>query len=270
MNLATTIRERRRPAQQAAGSMRRSARRRARSARCNATDGHFVFELEADATIPAEYVLMRHYRGEPVDAALEAKIARYLRRIQSADGGWPLFHAGSVRYQRERQGLFRPEDDRRSRRRAAYGARARLDTCPRRRRQQQRVHAQSARALWRDPLARRAGDAGRDHAAAALVSIPSRQGFLLGAHGARAADGAECAEAPRASTPRACGIDELFVTPPEDVTHWPKGAHQKSPWSEIFGGIDRVLHASQPYFPQVDAQAGHRARRRVRHGAAER
>ena len=29
-------------------------------------DGHFVFELEADATIPAEYVLMRHYLGEPV------------------------------------------------------------------------------------------------------------------------------------------------------------------------------------------------------------
>ncbi|HET9574559.1 MAG TPA: squalene--hopene cyclase, partial [Methyloceanibacter sp.] len=43
-------------------------------------DGHFVFELEADATIPAEYVLMRHYRGEPVDAKLEEKIARYLRR----------------------------------------------------------------------------------------------------------------------------------------------------------------------------------------------
>src|SRR5262245_33493924 len=58
-------------------------------------DGHFVFELEADATIPAEYVLMRHYRGEPVDSALEAKIGCYLRRIQSADGGWPLFHAGA-------------------------------------------------------------------------------------------------------------------------------------------------------------------------------
>ncbi len=58
-------------------------------------DGHFVFELEADATIPAEYVLMRHYRGEPVDSLLEAKIAHYLRRIQSADGGWPLFHAGA-------------------------------------------------------------------------------------------------------------------------------------------------------------------------------
>ena len=58
-------------------------------------DGHFVFELEADATIPAEYVLMRHYRGEAADASLEAKIAHYLRRIQSTDGGWPLFDAGA-------------------------------------------------------------------------------------------------------------------------------------------------------------------------------
>src|SRR5450631_1258133 len=57
-------------------------------------DGHWVFELEADATIPAEYVLLRHYLGEPVNAPLEAKIAVYLRRIQGAHGGWPLFHDG--------------------------------------------------------------------------------------------------------------------------------------------------------------------------------
>jgi len=58
-------------------------------------DGHWVFELEADCTIPAEYVLLRHYLGEPVDAVLEAKIATYLRRIQSdVHGGWSLFHAG--------------------------------------------------------------------------------------------------------------------------------------------------------------------------------
>ena len=59
-------------------------------------DGHWVFELEADATIPAEYVLLRHYLGEPVDAALEAKIAVYLRRIQGAHGGWPLFKDGGL------------------------------------------------------------------------------------------------------------------------------------------------------------------------------
>jgi len=59
-------------------------------------DGHWVFELEADATIPAEYVLLRHYLGEPVDAELEARIGRYLRRIQSPDhNGWGLFHEGA-------------------------------------------------------------------------------------------------------------------------------------------------------------------------------
>jgi squalene-hopene/tetraprenyl-beta-curcumene cyclase len=53
-----------------------------------------VFELEADATIPAEYVLLRHYLAEPIDAALEARIAAYLRRAQGGHGGWPLFHDG--------------------------------------------------------------------------------------------------------------------------------------------------------------------------------
>ena len=58
-------------------------------------DGHWCFELEADATIPAEYILFRHFRGEADDLALEAKIAAYLRRIQGEHGGWPLFHAGA-------------------------------------------------------------------------------------------------------------------------------------------------------------------------------
>jgi squalene-hopene/tetraprenyl-beta-curcumene cyclase len=33
-------------------------------------DGHWVFELEADATIPAEYILLRQYLGEPDDRVL--------------------------------------------------------------------------------------------------------------------------------------------------------------------------------------------------------
>src|SRR3954468_13261640 len=57
-------------------------------------DGHWVFELEADCTIPAEYVLLRHYLGEPVDAALEAKIANYLRRVRGSHGGGALVHDG--------------------------------------------------------------------------------------------------------------------------------------------------------------------------------
>jgi len=56
-------------------------------------DGCWCFELEADCTIPAEYVLMTHYMGE-IDEALQAKIAVYLRERQRAAGGWPLYFGG--------------------------------------------------------------------------------------------------------------------------------------------------------------------------------
>ncbi|MEI8395874.1 MAG: squalene--hopene cyclase [Rhodospirillaceae bacterium] len=56
-------------------------------------DGHFVFELEADATIPAEYIMLRRYLGE-TDSELEAEIGTYLRSRQGRHGGWPLFHDG--------------------------------------------------------------------------------------------------------------------------------------------------------------------------------
>src|SRR5215469_9855803 len=57
-------------------------------------DGHFVFELEADCTIPSEFILLKHYLGEPEDLELERKIGVYLRRIQGEHGGWPLYHNG--------------------------------------------------------------------------------------------------------------------------------------------------------------------------------
>ncbi|HET8612374.1 MAG TPA: squalene--hopene cyclase [Sphingomonas sp.] len=63
-------------------------------ARAQQPDGHWVFELEADATIPSEYILLRHYLGEPDDLELEAAIGRYLRRIQASHGGWSLYHEG--------------------------------------------------------------------------------------------------------------------------------------------------------------------------------
>ncbi|MFP6710928.1 MAG: squalene--hopene cyclase [Rhodospirillales bacterium] len=56
-------------------------------------DGHWAFPLEADVTIPAEYILLNHYLGE-IDDELEAKLANYIRRIQGKDGGWPLYHDG--------------------------------------------------------------------------------------------------------------------------------------------------------------------------------
>ena len=64
--------------------------------RAQCPDGHWVFELEADATIPAEYVLLVHYLGETPDHEFERKIARYLRRTQRIEGGWPLFEGGAA------------------------------------------------------------------------------------------------------------------------------------------------------------------------------
>src|SRR3982750_1714417 len=62
-------------------------------------DGHWVFELEADVTIPAEYILLRHYLGT-IDGEtypqLEQRLARYLREVQGEDGGWPLFYGGAA------------------------------------------------------------------------------------------------------------------------------------------------------------------------------
>ena len=55
--------------------------------------GHLSFELEADATIPSEYILLNHYLGR-IDDAVEAKLAEYLRAAQGSHGGWPLYHDG--------------------------------------------------------------------------------------------------------------------------------------------------------------------------------
>ena len=57
------------------------------------SQGYWVFELEADCTIPSEYIMMMHYLGE-IDENLQAKIAVYLRSRQSEDGSFPLYTGG--------------------------------------------------------------------------------------------------------------------------------------------------------------------------------
>ncbi|MDP7600414.1 MAG: prenyltransferase/squalene oxidase repeat-containing protein, partial [Rhodospirillales bacterium] len=60
---------------------------------CQSENGHWAFPLEADVTIPAEYILLNHYLGE-INDEVETKLANYIRRIQGEHGGWPLYHAG--------------------------------------------------------------------------------------------------------------------------------------------------------------------------------
>ncbi len=57
-------------------------------------DGHWCFELEADCTIPAEYILLMHYVGV-VDEPLQDKLRDYLRQHQDPiHDGWPLYAGG--------------------------------------------------------------------------------------------------------------------------------------------------------------------------------
>lgn len=55
--------------------------------------GYWVFELEADCTIPSEYIMMMHYLDD-IDENLQAKIAVYLRSRQNEDGSYPLYTGG--------------------------------------------------------------------------------------------------------------------------------------------------------------------------------
>lgn len=57
-------------------------------------EGYWLFELEADCTIPAEYILMMHFLAE-IDEALQTRIASYLRAHQGQHDGWPLYYGGA-------------------------------------------------------------------------------------------------------------------------------------------------------------------------------
>ncbi|MFM8342595.1 MAG: squalene--hopene cyclase [Methylomonas sp.] len=57
------------------------------------SDGYWVFELEADCTIPAEYIMMMHYLDD-INKPLQEKLAVYIRSRQSSDGSYPLFTGG--------------------------------------------------------------------------------------------------------------------------------------------------------------------------------
>ena len=58
-------------------------------------DGYWLMQLEADATIPSEYILLQHFLDE-VDSDVEPKLAAYIRTCQGAHGGWPLYYDGDV------------------------------------------------------------------------------------------------------------------------------------------------------------------------------
>ncbi|HEV8438275.1 MAG TPA: squalene--hopene cyclase [Methylomirabilota bacterium] len=60
---------------------------------CQAPDGHWVGEAEANSTITSEYLLFCHLTDR-VDRERERKMITYLRCRQLPDGGWNLYEKG--------------------------------------------------------------------------------------------------------------------------------------------------------------------------------
>ena len=211
-------------------------------------DGHWCFELEADATIPAEYVLFRHFRGESPDIDLERKIGVYLRRIQGDHGGWPLFHQGAFDISASVKAYFAlkmigddPEAPHMRRARAAvlaHGGAAASNVFTR------FLLAMYGEIPWR----------GTPAMPVEIMLLPPWFPFHLSkiSYWARTVLAPLLvlqALKPKAKNPRGVRIGELFLAPPETVRQWPKGAHQSWGWIQFFDAVDALLKRAEPHFP---------------------
>ena len=225
------------------------ARAAAALAAAQRPDGHWVFELEADATIPAEYVLLRHYLGEPVDAALEAKIAAYLRRIQSAShGGWPLYHDGGFEVSASVKAYYALKmigDDVD----APHMARARAAILA-------AGGAAAVNVFTRIQLA--LFGAGRWDAVPTMPPELILAPRWLPVHLSKTSYWARtvvvpllvlAAKRPRARNPRGVLVDELYAA--REAPLKSNAADLKWLWAKGFGGLDRLLKAGEPLWPKA-------------------
>ncbi len=210
-------------------------------------DGHWVFELEADATIPAEYVLLRRYLGEP-DAALEARIAQYLRRTQGAHGGWPLYHDGPFNTSASVKAYF------------ALKVIGDSPDAPHMRQARQAILAHggagTTNVFTRMLLALH--DIVPWHSAPTvpveIMYLPRWFPFHLfriSYWGRTVLAPLLVLQAlkPSSRHPHGVTLDELFPGSSARIRRAPRASHQSRPWFAVFAAIDAVIRFTEPYFP---------------------
>jgi squalene-hopene/tetraprenyl-beta-curcumene cyclase len=231
-----------------AGALDRSAQQSAEALlRLQRADGHFAFELEADATIPAEYILLDHFL-DTINQPLHERMAKYLRDIQGDHGGWPLFHKGDFNISASVKAYFALKavgDDIN----APHMARARKAILEYGGAEKSNVFTRFQMALygavpWR-----------------AVPVMPVEIMFLprwFPFHLSKVSYWSRTvivpmlvlmAKKPRARNPRNIRIDELFVTPPEQVKNWHSN-DSRSILNPVFRGIDAVLRFFEPRMPR--------------------
>ncbi len=210
-------------------------------------DGHWVFELEADATIPAEYVMLGHYLGE-IDAATYAKIAVYLRDNQAGHGGWALYHGGNFNLSTSVKAYYAlklcgdsPEAPHMRRAREAIHAAGGAARC--------NVFTRFTLALFEQIPWR-----GVPVMPVEIMLLPRWFPFHLEkvSYWSRTVIVPLLLLSvlkPKAKNPRGVDIKELFLQPPEEVQDYqtnPTGAAM----GEFFLALDKLLRIAEPFFPK--------------------
>jgi squalene-hopene/tetraprenyl-beta-curcumene cyclase len=194
-------------------------------------------------------VLLRHFRGEPIDAELERKIAVYLRRVQGRHGGWPLFRDGDLDMSASVKAYFALKmigDDVD----APHMRRARDAILARGGAASANVFTCSLLALygvlsWRTvPVM-----------PVEIMLLPKWFPFHLDkvSYWARTVLVpllVLMALKPKAKNALGVKIDELFTQPPLSVGPRRKAPHQKWSWYLVFRAIDAVLRLVEPVMPR--------------------
>src|ERR1700744_4321600 len=210
-------------------------------------DGHWVYELEADATIPSEFVLLVHYLAETPNLELERKIGVYLRRIQGEHGGWPLYHEGAFDISATVKAYFALKmigDDIN----APHMVRAR-----------EAIHARGgaikANVFTRILLALYGETAWANVPTVPVELILLPRWFPI--HLSKMSYWARtvivpllvlAAKRPLARNPRNVHIPELFV--PGVPAASPRAPHQSAGWSAFFTALDWGLKRFEPFWPK--------------------
>ncbi len=210
-------------------------------------DGHWVYELEADATIPAEYVLLVHYLAEAPDLELERKIGVYLRRIQGAHGGWPLYHEGAFDISATVKAYFALKmigDD---------------IEAPHMKRAREAIHARGgaikANVFTRILLALYGETSWANVPTVPVELILLPRWFPI--HLSKMSYWARtvivpllvlAAKRPLARNPRGVHVPELFV--PGVPAASPRAPHQSAGWSAFFTVLDWGLKRVEPFWPK--------------------
>lgn len=210
-------------------------------------DGHWVFELEADATIPAEYILLEHFLDR-IDEDLEQKIGVYLRRIQGDHGGWPLYYDGKF--------------DISASVKAYFALKAIGDNCdaPHMKRAREAIlshgGAETANVFTRFQMAL-FGEVpwcATPAMPVELMLMPKQALFSVWnmSYWSRTVIAplvVLAALKPKAINPKNVHIQELFLTPPDKIKKWIKGPF-RSQWGYLFKYLDQVVRPAEKFIPQ--------------------